>query len=516
MREDSLNVNLINPKISRDTFTIEREMEQFMTDHEGDMIVNDIMLLEDMGYEKKMINKIYILLQPANMEQAIEYMTEIDGIYQHDFFESSNKNDKDKKVCFICKRPKRYHINYNPDDNQENNNTDFIEDEIDPLIKNEKTSINVKIDGVEVNNMCNVCYEDIEKEDIEFNYLPCGHICCTQCWVNYLKTLITEAKVESIKCVEHKCKQEISEDFILKHIKSDQKLVDKYKKFKFRASIYKDPNKKQCPETDCESYLEKDPLQKYVKCQKGHEYCFECLRKPHGTTSCDEYMEKEFMTWKNNKRVKKCPRCKIYTEKNEGCNHMTCTSCKYQWCWLCEGAYTYGHYDNGKCRGFQFTKADNVEEATKIVRPYELPLLNNNNNNITNNNILNYNIIINIIFIRIDDCCFSLFTLFPCCFNRATIKDMNQYSCVEKYLYIFSLWFLGFLGFSLYTMFDSPCFDSVYKSCPLFFLVILIGFFLFIPFQIIFTGLITPFILICLVYPNFLKYICAFLAIDLR
>ena len=31
------------------------------------------------------------------------------------------------------------------------------------------------------------------------------------------------------------------------------------------------------------------------------------------------------------KRVKRCPRCKIYTEKNGGCNHMTCISCKYQW-----------------------------------------------------------------------------------------------------------------------------------------------------------------------------------------
>ena len=44
-----------------------------------------------------------------------------------------------------------------------------------------------------------------------------------------------------------------------------------------------------------------------------------------------------------NKVIKECPRCKIKTQKNEGCNHMTCTECKYQWCWLCEGEYHYGH-----------------------------------------------------------------------------------------------------------------------------------------------------------------------------
>ena len=51
----------------------------------------------------------------------------------------------------------------------------------------------------------------------------------------------------------------------------------------------------------------------------------------------------------------------MYTEKNEGCNHMTCISCKYQWCWLCEGEYRYDHYESGKCRGLQFTRADNLK-----------------------------------------------------------------------------------------------------------------------------------------------------------
>ena len=527
MREDSLNENLINSKFSRNTFLIEKEMEKFMTDHEGDMIITDIMLLEDMGYERKMINKVYILLKPQNMEAAIEYMTEVDGIYQHDFFESGNKSDNEKKICFICKRPKRFHINYVPDDNEDNTNIDNLEDESDLLIKNEKTSINLKINGLEINNICSVCYEDIEKEDIEFNYLPCGHICCTQCWVSYLKTLITEANVEAIKCVEYKCKQEIPEDFIMKHIKSDSKLVEKYKKFKFRASIFKDPNKKQCPETDCESYLEKDPLQKYVKCLNGHEYCFECLRKPHGTTTCDEYMEKEFMTWKNDKRVKKCPRCKIYTEKNEGCNHMTCTSCKYQWCWLCEENYTYGHYDRGKCRGFQFTKADNVEEATKLERPDDLPLLydniNNNNNNNNLNNINNNNRLNNLNLNRNNNininrnennCCFSINKIFPSCIKK--VRHNMNINCGDMYLYIILMWFLGCLGFIYFTLFDSPCFDGVNKTFPLACLVILIGFFLFIPFHALFTVLITPFILICLVYPKFIKYIFLFLSMDVR
>ena len=146
---------------------------------------------------------------------------------------------------------------------------------------------------------------------------------------------------------------------------------EKYEKFKIRAEIIKDPNKKQCPKADCQYFLEKSPSTKNVKCKKGHEYCFECLRPPHGKSSCEELMEKDFLKWKKKRFLKKCPRCQIFTEKNEGCNHMTCSSCKYQWCWLCLGKYTYGHYDQGQCQGHQFTneeweKLQNSEDFTDV------------------------------------------------------------------------------------------------------------------------------------------------------
>ena len=34
-----------------------------------------------MGYDKKMINKVYILLRPENIERAIDYLTQKKKIY---------------------------------------------------------------------------------------------------------------------------------------------------------------------------------------------------------------------------------------------------------------------------------------------------------------------------------------------------------------------------------------------------------------------------------------------------
>ena len=66
--------------------------------------------------------------------------------------------------------------------------------------------------------------------------------------------------------------------------------------------------------------------------KNGHKCCYICLKDWHGKAECDEELDKDFQIWKENKIIKRCPQCKFYTEKNEGCNHMTCAECQYQWC----------------------------------------------------------------------------------------------------------------------------------------------------------------------------------------
>ena len=468
--------NLIESN-KNNSYIIDDEINEFLDKDEGKSIKADIELLNNMGFDKKMINKVYILLRPENIERAIDYMTEINGIYQHDFIPSTNPNEK--LLCFICKKPNKNHLDYIPDDSL-----------IDVDLNNNHINNNIIIGVKNIDNEddlydeCEVCYEKIE--DKELNKIPCGHLFCTQCWFNYLKTLITEAKVEKIKCMNHECDENISEEYILKYISQDKNLIDKYKKFKKRMEIFKDENKKLCPKPDCDSFLQKSKESKYVKCEYGHKYCFDCLRPPHGKDSCDNNLEKQLVKWTKGKRVKRWPRCKIYTEKNEGCNHMTCVSCKYQWCWLCEGEYKYGHYGSGKCQGQQFTKADFPKK-------------------ISNNK---------------ENCNFGIHRIFRCIYRRGPIPLFNSGALLEKYLIILIFWLFGIALIFAFIINEFSSFDIHYSNYCIKNFVNIIGYLtgitLFVSFQITFICLTAPFILICLIYHNFFNIFLMFLGFELR
>lgn len=99
-----------------------------------------------------------------------------------------------------------------------------------------------------------------------------------------------------------------------------------------------------------------------VKCRCGHSFCFQCAEESHAPVSC-----KQLSAWndkcKNESETahwiiantKKCPKCGVRIEKSQGCNHMTCRSCRFEWCWVCEGDWQqHGNHTGGfyKCNKY--------------------------------------------------------------------------------------------------------------------------------------------------------------------
>ena len=176
---------------------------------------------------------------------------------------------------------------------------------------------------------------------------------------------------------------------------------------------------------------------------------------------------------------------------------MTCVNCQYQWCWLCEEKYTYGHYDTGKCAGYQFTKADNLEEAHEVQ-----------------NGIQNEPNIIQYVQRRIP---FGIHKIFPCIYDQINSPIDLDDPLFLKYLAILGFWFFGVSVITIYSLIQylnrNIHTDLDFAEC---FFVLLsggIGIALLIPFQITFTCILTPFILISLLYHRFFDRILVFFGI---
>ena len=118
-----------------------------------------------------------------------------------------------------------------------------------------------------------------------------------------------------------------------------------------------DPRVKLCPFPDCESYAYQKGDTNNVTCvENQHKFCFNCLEKWHDGSPCKTEPDPSFKKWQKSNKAKRCPNCKAYIEKVDGCNHITCTYCYYEWCWICGNKYNYDHFTNisSSCYGLQY------------------------------------------------------------------------------------------------------------------------------------------------------------------
>ncbi len=335
--------------------------------------------LIEFGYSEKCSKNLISCLRPNNLDQALEYLSEINGKIQHYYIDDLKSENG---LCYICGRLKDEHkddeyeirnddisINFSSIHNNDNNINNINNNNLDSIVLrksnlNDFSSYNNSSINIGEKFICPICFRTLG-ENKKIILYRCDHYFCKTCLYNYLKTKILENKLTFIKCLDYECNEKLSNELIINIISKNKKLLEKYKLLSLKLEIINDPNKKFCPYPNCNSFLtrNKDRNIKISKCENEHEYCFICLNKPHPNKTCEEKLDdNNIKEYAKNKFIKKCPNCGTYTEKNEGCNHMTCAECNYQWCWLCDQKYSNNHYLNGKCRGFQFFQPKNEND----------------------------------------------------------------------------------------------------------------------------------------------------------
>ncbi|XP_062005704.1 probable E3 ubiquitin-protein ligase ARI8 [Rosa rugosa] len=211
---------------------------------------------------------------------------------------------------------------------------------------------------------CRICFDEYyyssESTISSILSTSCGHPYCRDCWEGYISTSICDSGPACLmlRCPEPSCKAAVGPELIenVLVVTGKKAEYDKYKHYLLRS--YVEHNRKKirwCPAPDCKYAIKfdaPDRMSSYdVSCLCSHSYCWNCEEENHRPVFCEtvkKWILKNADDSQNGQWImvntKPCPKCNRSIEKNQGCNHMTCTApCRFQFCWYCLGPYGTCH-----------------------------------------------------------------------------------------------------------------------------------------------------------------------------
>lgn len=237
-------------------------------------------------------------------------------------------------------------------------------------------------------------------------HMPCEHRFCRACWEQYLNLKIQEGDAHHITCPGYNCSRLVPVDVIESVV--SRAMARRYLQFDIKAFVDSNPSMKWCPYPGCARAVHLPEIEntngsnslltavkipedtsRAVDCGNGHYFCWNCLGEAHEPCSCNNWkcwhqkiaeVKPEQLTGTEVEteaaanclwlvtNSKPCPNCKSPIQKNEGCNHMKCSKCKHDFCWVCLEQWKRHNSSTGgyfKCNRYEAVKK--VEQQTQVL-----------------------------------------------------------------------------------------------------------------------------------------------------
>ncbi|KAF3506290.1 hypothetical protein F2Q69_00003398 [Brassica cretica] len=208
--------------------------------------------------------------------------------------------------------------------------------------------------------LCMICMDEKSPSDIFRGTTSCTHYYCTECTVRYVTTKI-EGNIAMIKCPDVDCTR-LLEPYTCRDIIPGD-LFERWDKA-LCESLIVSSEKVYCPFEDCSAMMVVDDDDDQgdevteTECPSCHRlFCARCKVTWHAGIGCEEF-QRSGNTRKKNKRSdeedamliqmankkhwRRCPSCKFYVEKIDGCVHMSCW-CGFKFCYSCGATSSYSH-----------------------------------------------------------------------------------------------------------------------------------------------------------------------------
>ncbi|CAF0775139.1 unnamed protein product [Didymodactylos carnosus] len=205
--------------------------------------------------------------------------------------------------------------------------------------------------------ICPICCDPIYS--LSQKHMSCCNTnLCSMCFITHISTGIKQGKGK-IECPS--CTEEINKNEILYYDELPIQLRERYQQNLAQALSEQYPNTyKLCPNCNWITIIDDkqqfkvttnlfssmiDRPAKIIECEHCQQsWCWRCYAPMHDGQSCKEFKKDRTRidTWAKGKRLtdnqrnaQKCPKCAIYIEKIDGCNHMQCGKCNAKFCYEC-------------------------------------------------------------------------------------------------------------------------------------------------------------------------------------
>ncbi len=182
---------------------------------------------------------------------------------------------------------------------------------------------------------CKICLETSTEAGQFHTIEVCSHVFHKTCVKEYIQTQMTDQKMP-ILCPGDECKGEFCDADLRKVLTSEE--IKKF--YEMTMAHYISKNRLvvfQCPSPDCPYKLfELEAGATEVTCPVCYRStCLKCQEEVHYDTPCEL---NQFVKIAVDLGLKACPSCRLWVEKIEGCNHMTC-NCGHEFCYNCGRVY---------------------------------------------------------------------------------------------------------------------------------------------------------------------------------
>ncbi|CAA0836917.1 RING/U-box superfamily protein [Striga hermonthica] len=201
--------------------------------------------------------------------------------------------------------------------------------------------------------LCEICADEKPNRE-KFSILGCDHSYCSDCVRKYVASKL-QNNVVSIGCPVSGCRGTLEPQHC-RSILPDQ-VFDRWGEALCEAVILAS-EKFYCPFKDCSALLVDDScggngVMAESECPNCNRlFCVQCKVPWHFGISCDDFRKLRadergsedimLVNLAKNMRWMRCPKCRFYVEKSEGCLFMKCR-CGHGFCYNC-GAPLKEHY----------------------------------------------------------------------------------------------------------------------------------------------------------------------------